>query len=66
MSAAKRTGTALEKEDILEDILYDELDLNETMAIMNDFRAWLKQARAKNAIAAARRKFYDNMIEEAN
>lgn len=66
MSAAKRTGTALEKEDILEDILYDELDLNETMAIMNDFRAWLKQARAKNAIAAASSKFYDNMIEEAN
>jgi len=59
MKAAKRIDKAL----VNEDILYDDLDLNETMAIMDGFRAWLKAARAREAIATARREFYDNMIE---
>lgn len=62
MKAAKRIDKAL----VNEDILYDDLDLNETMAIMDDFRAWLKATREREAIAAASSKFYDNMIEEAN
>ena len=59
MKAAKRIDKAL----VNEDILYYDLDLNETMAIMDGFRAWLKAARARKAIATARREFYDNMIE---
>lgn len=59
MKAAKRIDKAL----VNEDILYDDLDLNETMAIMDGFRAWLKATREREAIAAARREFYDNMIE---
>jgi lipid II:glycine glycyltransferase (peptidoglycan interpeptide bridge formation enzyme) len=59
MKAAKRIDKAL----VNEDILYDDLDLKETRAIMDDFRAWLKATREREAIAAARREFYDNMIE---